>query len=97
MGRTSRKHALDRLILPSIWHVQVETNVNQIEVVALEDASFLLSKKPRCPLGNQVGDDNSTSVNEPFTCALQIFFSNNPFTHVYRPLDPNAWPKMLQL
>jgi hypothetical protein len=35
-GRTSKKYALDRLALPSLWLVQKGTNFTQIEVVALE-------------------------------------------------------------
>jgi hypothetical protein len=50
--RTSRKYVINRPTLPSLWHVQVGTNLIQIEVVALEEASFLLLKKPRCPLIN---------------------------------------------
>jgi hypothetical protein len=68
-------------------------NFNQIKVVALEEVSFLLLEKPRCPLVNQVGDDNSTYVNQHFSCAPQNFFSNGPSTHVYKPLDLDAWPK----
>jgi hypothetical protein len=32
-------------------------NLTQFEVVALEEAGFLLSEKPRCPFVNPVGDD----------------------------------------
>jgi hypothetical protein len=62
VGGTSKKHAFDRPTLPSLWHVQEGTNHIQIEVVALEEVSFLLSKKPRCPFINLVGDDISTLV-----------------------------------
>jgi hypothetical protein len=62
VGGTSRKHAFDRLALPSLWPMQEGTDHIQIEVVALEEVSFLLSKKPRCPLINLVGDDISTLV-----------------------------------
>jgi hypothetical protein len=57
VGRTSRKYALNRVALLSLWHVQEGTNHIQIEVVALEEASFLLSKKPKCPLVNLIGDN----------------------------------------
>ncbi len=82
VGGTSRKYALDRQVLPSLSHVQAKTNFDQIKVVALEEASFLLSEKSRCPLVNQVGDDNSTSVNQPSTCAPLNFFGNDPSTHL---------------
>jgi hypothetical protein len=52
VGRTSKKYALNRLALPSLWHEQSGTNFTQIEMVALEEASFLLLEKPRCPLVN---------------------------------------------
>ncbi len=42
VGGTSRKYALDRLTFPSLWHVQVGTDLSQIEVVALEEVGFLL-------------------------------------------------------
>jgi hypothetical protein len=58
VGRTNKKYALDKPTLPSLWHVQARINFNLIEVVALEEVGFLLSKKPRCPLVNQVGNDN---------------------------------------
>ncbi len=32
-------------------------------------------------------------MKQPSTCALQNFFGNGPYAHVYKPLDPNAWPK----
>jgi hypothetical protein len=84
-------YALDRPALPSLWHVQVGTNLTQIEVVALEEVGFLLLKKPRCPFVNQVGDDITTPTNHPFACALWNLFDNGTSTHVYKPLD--AWPK----
>jgi len=34
-GGTSRKYALDKPTLPSLWHVQVGTDLTQIEVVLL--------------------------------------------------------------
>jgi hypothetical protein len=45
-------YALNRQILPSLWHVQVMIDLIQIMVVTLKQASFLLSKKPRCPFIN---------------------------------------------
>jgi hypothetical protein len=51
------KYAFDRPTLPSLWLVQEGTNLTQIEVVALEEAGFLLSEKPRCPFVNLVGED----------------------------------------
>jgi hypothetical protein len=32
-------------------------------------------------------------VKQPLECALQNLFGDGIFTHVYKPLDPNAWPK----
>jgi hypothetical protein len=70
MGRTSMKYAFDGPVLPSLWPVQTWTNLIQIEVVALEEVGFLLSKKPRCPLVNQIGDNNFAPMNQPFTCTV---------------------------
>jgi hypothetical protein len=52
VGGTSKKYAFDWPTLPSLWHMQAWTNIIQIEVVALEEAIFLLLEKPRCPLIN---------------------------------------------
>jgi hypothetical protein len=40
VGGISRKYALDRLVLPSLWLVQAWKNLTQIEVVALEELVF---------------------------------------------------------
>jgi hypothetical protein len=73
VGGTKKKHALDRLALLSLWLVQVGTNFIQIEVVALEHVNFLLSKKPRCPLIHQVGDNTSTSPKLAFNMCPSKF------------------------
>jgi len=44
VGGISRKYALNRPTLPSLWLVQERIDFTQIEVVALEEAGFLLSK-----------------------------------------------------
>jgi hypothetical protein len=62
VGKTNMKYALDRPSLPSLWLVQEGTNLTQIEVVVLEEVSFLLLEKLRCPFVNMVGDDISTLV-----------------------------------
>jgi hypothetical protein len=93
VGTISRKYALDRPVLPSLWHVQARTNVTQIEVMALEEASFLLFENPKCPLVDQVGDNNSTPINQPFACTLWNLFGDGPSAHVYKPSDPSVWPK----
>jgi hypothetical protein len=51
------KYAFDRPTLPSLWLVQEGTNLTQIEVVVLEEVSFLLLEKLRCPFVNLVGED----------------------------------------
>jgi hypothetical protein len=88
VGRTSKKYAFDMLALPSLWHVQKMTNLIQIKVVALEEVGLLVSKKPRCPFVNLIGDD--IFVNQPFGCAPWNFFGNGTFGHVYKPLDPDV-------
>ncbi len=57
VGGTSMKYAFDRPTLPSLWLVQEGTNLTQFEVVAWEEAGFLLLEKPRCPFVNPVGDN----------------------------------------
>jgi hypothetical protein len=76
---TSGKYALDRLALPSLWLKQEGLNLTQIEVVALEEAGFLLSKKPRCPFVNPIGDDIFTFVKQLLKCALRNLFRDYTF------------------
>jgi hypothetical protein len=90
---TSKKYALDRLALPTLWLVQEGANLTQIEVLAFEKAGFLLSKKPRCPLVNLVGVDIFAPVKQPFGCAPQNLFGDGTSALVYKPLDLDAWPK----
>jgi hypothetical protein len=69
VGRTSKKYALDRLTLPSLWLMQKGTNLTQIEVLDLEEARFLFSIKPICPLVNLVGVNIFAHVKQPPGCA----------------------------
>jgi len=84
------EYALEKPTLPSLWPMQEGTNLIQIEVVALEEASFLLSKKPKCPFINLVGDDIFAPLKQPLRCAPYNLFGDGIFTPVYKPLDPNA-------
>jgi hypothetical protein len=45
--------------------MQEGTNLTQIEVVALKEAGFLLSEKPRCPFVNPIGDNIYAPMNQP--------------------------------
>jgi hypothetical protein len=62
VGGTSKKYALNMPTLLSLWHAQKGTNLIQIEVVALEEASFLLLEKPKCPFVNPIGDNTSACM-----------------------------------
>jgi hypothetical protein len=73
--------------------MQERRNLIQIEVVALEEAGFLFSKKSRCPLVNPIGDDIFTSMKQPPECAPWKLFGNGTSTLVYKPLDLDVWPK----
>jgi hypothetical protein len=93
VGGTNMKYAFDRPTLPSIWHVQVGTNLIQIEVVALEEAGSLLLEELRCLVVNQVGDDIFAFMNHLFARALWNLFGDGTFAHAYKPLDLDVWPK----
>jgi hypothetical protein len=93
VGGTNKKYALDRPTLLALWHVQEGTNLIQIEVLALEEFGFLLLRKPRCPFINLVGDDIYALVKQPPKCAPWNLFGDATSTCVYKPLDPNVWPK----
>jgi len=62
-------------------------------VVTLEKISFFFSKKPICPHINQVRDDKFAPLKQFSACAPQNLFSDATFTHVYKPLDLDVWPK----
>jgi hypothetical protein len=83
------KYGLNMLTLLSSWLVQAGINLIQIEVVALEEVSFLLLKKPRCLHVNLVGDDNFAPVNQPSACALW-----NLFGMVLLPMSISHWIQM---
>jgi hypothetical protein len=93
VGGTSRKYAFDRLALHVLWPIQEKTNLIQIEVLALEDVIFFVFEKPICPFVNPVGVTISAPKKFPPRCAPQNCFNDGIFTHVYKPLDLNAWPK----
>jgi len=62
-------------------------------LLALEEASFLLLEKPRCPFVNPIVDDISAPMKQPPICASWNFFGDGISALVYKPLDLNAWPK----
>jgi hypothetical protein len=93
VGRTSRKYAFNRLALPSLCLVLEGTNLIQIEVVALKEYGFLLLEKLRCPFVNSIGDNISALVKQPPECTPWNLFGDGTFTHVYKPLYLNVWPK----
>jgi len=83
-------YSFNKPIIPSLWLVQEGTNLTQIEVVALKEASFLFSKKTICPLINLIGDNISTPMKQPPGCAPQNLFSDGTFALVYKLLDLDA-------
>jgi hypothetical protein len=85
------KYALNKLALPSLWHVHEGIDLIQIEVVALEEVGFLLSEKPRCPLVNPIGNDIFALVNQPPGCAPWNLFGDGIFALIYKPLDLDGW------
>jgi hypothetical protein len=68
-------------------------NLIQIEVVALEEAGFLLSEKPRCPLVNPIRDDIFAPMNQPPGCAPWNLFGDGIYALIYKPLDLDGWLK----
>jgi hypothetical protein len=93
-GFSTNGNALDRSSLPSLWPMQEGTNFTQIEVVVLEQASFLLSEKPRCPFVNPVGDDIYAPMNQLLGCFPWNFFGDGTSTFVYKPSDIVVWLKL---
>jgi hypothetical protein len=58
--------------------MQEGTNLTQIEVVVLEEASFLFLEKSRCPLINLVKDNIFKPVNQPPGCHYDKSYSSKP-------------------
>ncbi len=48
VGGIERKYTIDMLVVLSLWHVHEITYLTQYEVMALEEASFILFKKLKC-------------------------------------------------
>ncbi len=46
MRGTSRKYALDMLVLLSLWLVKAGIDLTQIEAMVLKEANFLFLEKP---------------------------------------------------
>jgi hypothetical protein len=44
MTGTKHKYAIDRPVVPSIWHVQKKTNLSQDEMKSLEEKDFVFNK-----------------------------------------------------
>jgi hypothetical protein len=55
VGGISNKYAFNRLALPSLGPMQIGTNLIQMEVVTLEDTSFLLLRSQDVPLLIRLG------------------------------------------
>jgi hypothetical protein len=55
VGGRSRKYALNKLALPSLWPMHERTILTQIEVMAFEEASVLLQRNQDVPSLIQLG------------------------------------------
>ncbi len=45
MGNTKQNHVIDRLVVPTIWPMKVETNLMQDEMIFVEEVRFVLNKQ----------------------------------------------------
>jgi hypothetical protein len=65
VGFHSRKYAVDRPIIPSIWLVQLATMFMQDEVTSLEEASFFLCEQWRTTPWTLFSVESSNPINCP--------------------------------
>jgi hypothetical protein len=50
VGGTGKKYCVNKPLVPSTWIVQIGTNLTQFEVIALEEARFILCEACKCAL-----------------------------------------------
>jgi hypothetical protein len=90
VGGRSRKYALNKLALPSLWPMHERTILTQIEVMAFEEASVLLQRNQDVPSLIQLGMTYlhlwSSLPNVPFKISLMM---------VIMPLFISRWIQML--
>jgi hypothetical protein len=68
---TSRKYALDMLVLLSLWLVKARIELTQIEAVALEEAGFLFLEKPNVLLLIKLKSQFYTCEPTFYKCPLE--------------------------
>ncbi len=64
LGRTRKKYCVNRPLVPSTWLVQIDTNLTQFEVIALEEAIFILCEACKCVLQTFFACENTTTPNQ---------------------------------
>jgi len=67
---TSRKYALDMLVLLSLWLVKAGIDLTQIEAMVLKEANFLFLEKPNVLLSIRL----ETTILHPWTNLPQVPF-----------------------
>jgi hypothetical protein len=84
VGGFSRKYAIARPHVSSIWLVENGVNLTQKEVSSLEQVGFLFDLGRCTNLHNLFKGEPSTSSNfqVPSTCRLDVI----------KPIDANNWP-----
>jgi hypothetical protein len=65
VGGMKCKYALDRLVVPKIWVVQVETNLTQDEIKFLEEVGFVLNKQQSMLSRSLFRGESSIPINRP--------------------------------
>jgi len=73
-----RKYAFNKLIIPKIWPIQVETNFSQDEIKSFEEVGFVLNKL-LIFLRSLFGGESSIPINKlvdemlwPITCNAKV-------------------------
>ncbi len=80
VGGTRRKYCVNRPLVPSMWPVQVGTNLTQFEVITLEEAKKNLFEARKCV-------PQTLFANESTTCSRLANPKAWPKNHNNKPIQ----------
>jgi hypothetical protein len=64
VGGTRRKYCVDRPLVPSMWLVQVRTNLTQFEVTTLQEVGFVMCETCKCVTQTFFANESTTPCNQ---------------------------------
>ncbi len=64
VGGTGKKYGVDRPLVPSMWLLQVGTDLIQFEVPSLEEARFVMCEMHKCAPQTLFANESTTPRNQ---------------------------------